>query len=77
MELGGSLFNSTSWLEFFGPTRVEDEVEVVELVVLRLVVGVVEDIGTVGIVDEIVDEAVDEVVDEVVVEVGAGAVTET
>jgi hypothetical protein len=45
--------------------RVEDEVEVVELVVLRLVVGVVEDIATVGIVDEVVDE------------VGDGAVTET
>jgi hypothetical protein len=68
MELGGSLFNSTSWLEFFGPTRAEDVVELVELVelvVLRLVVGVVEDIGIVGIVDEIVDEVV------------AGAETET
>jgi hypothetical protein len=61
MELGGSLFNSTSWLEFFGPTRLED---VVELVVLTLDV-------------EDVDEVEDVDVVEVVVEVGAGAETDT
>jgi hypothetical protein len=44
MELGGSLFNSTSWLEFFGPGRVEVEVELVELVVLELVDDVVDDV---------------------------------
>jgi hypothetical protein len=59
MELVGSLFNSTSWLEFFGPMRVEDEdeVELVELVVLRLDV---EDVGVVEVVDEVEDGAVTE-----------------
>jgi hypothetical protein len=46
MELGGSLFSSVSWLEFFGPTcvvvDVVDVVGMVEVIVLELVVGVVE-----------------------------------
>jgi len=42
IELGGSLFNSTNWLEFFGPGR--DELTlllVVELLVLVELVGLV------------------------------------
>ena len=46
MELGGSLFSSVSWLEFFGPTcvvvDVVDVVGMVEVIVLELVVEVVE-----------------------------------
>ena len=48
MELGGSLFNSTSWLEFFGPgvvavvDVVEVVVDVVELLELEDVELVVE-----------------------------------
>lgn len=54
MELGGSLFSSTSWLEFFGPGReVEEVVEVVELEVV--VVEVVELLGWVGTVVEVVE----------------------
>jgi len=54
MELGGSLFNSTSWLEFFGPRRVEDVVELTELVVLTLDVEDVDDVEDVEVVVEVV-----------------------
>jgi len=39
MELGGSLFSSTSWLEFLGPGRVEvaEVAEVGEVAVVELV----------------------------------------
>ncbi len=36
MELGGSLFSSISWLEFFGPGRVELGLVVTWVVVLAL-----------------------------------------
>jgi hypothetical protein len=67
MELGGSLFSSMSWLEFFGPGRVEDEVELVELVVLILDVEVVDVVRDVDVVEVVVVEVVDvvRVVDEV------------
>jgi len=52
MELGGSLFSSTSWLEFFGPgvvavvdvvvVPIEVVVDVVEVVPVGVVVDVVE-----------------------------------
>jgi len=40
MELGGSLFNSTSWLEFFGPGVVA--VDCVVVLPLEVVVDVME-----------------------------------
>jgi hypothetical protein len=59
-ELVGSLFSSTSWLEFLGPGRVEVEVVLVELLVVLVTVLVEvvvlddEDVTLVSVDEELV-----------------------
>jgi hypothetical protein len=63
MEAGGTLFSSTSWLEFFGPGRVP--VEVKEVVVL-------EEVVVPGVVEVAVPLVVEEEPDTDVVDVALG-----